>query len=174
MINWPEAQVITVLDGILDAVGRDFTLNVKTTGIACPLCVAGGYLDPVTNTSTNSFCPSCYGSYYLNTTSGIVLNGHVRWKSAEIPRWYPGGIVPDGDCMITVTYSDDTRTNIERALNFEVDNKILSLKSYILKGAKTPNRIIILLKEESNNILSTQSAGNFVIGTSMVGVGKIA
>lgn len=149
-ITWPEQEVRDVLSGILTAVGRSFILNMKSSGIACPLCSASGYLDPITNSSTNSFCPSCYGLYYLNTISGISISGHIRWTNSETPRWYPGGIIPDGDCIITVAYSDEIRSYIERSKNFVVDDRILSLKGYTLKGAKIPNRIIITLKEESD------------------------
>jgi len=147
-VMWPEAEVVEVLSGILKAVGRGFTINVKSSGSACPLCLASGYLDPVTNSSTNSFCPSCYGLYYLNTPSGIPASGHVRWINSEIPRQYPGGQIPDGDCIITVAYSDEIRSNIERAKSFTVDGKNLTLKSYTPRGAKVPNRIILTLKQE--------------------------
>lgn len=174
LIMWPESEVKDVLSGILTVVGRSFTINVKQTGIPCPLCLAGGYLDPVTNTSTNSFCSICYGAYYINNISAISMSGHVRWINSEIPRWQSGGIIPDGDCKITVAFTDEIRANIENADTFEVDNKILSLKSYTIKGAKSPNRIIITLKEESNNRLNPVSTGPFVVGTSYVGVNRIS
>ena len=149
-IQWPEAQTVEVLDGILDAVGREFKINVKTTGQPCPICLSSGYLDPVTNTSIWSFCPTCQGSYYINIMSGILMSGHIRWRSSQISNWNAGGIIPDGDCLITVTYSDELRSSIESAHNFEVDSKKLSLKSYAIKGAKHPNRIILTLKQEAN------------------------
>lgn len=149
-ITWPEQQIITVLGGILQAVERPFIANIKTSGTPCTICSTSGYLDPVTNTSVWSFCPECFGSYYTNTTSGILMSGHIRWYGSETPRWNSGGVIPDGDCLITVAFTEDLRTDIERAYNFEVDNKKLSLKKYTLKGAKNPNRILISLKEEAN------------------------
>jgi len=149
-IFWPESQVITTVNEILSAIGREFTLYVKTSGTPCPQCLSSGWYDPVTNSSTNSFCTICQGVYWLNIPSGIILTGHVKWNIGEIPYWNPGGIVPGGDCIITIPYSSGIENKVKNSLRFLVDNKDLTLKGYRLRGVKNPNRIIITLKMESS------------------------
>ena len=150
IITWPEQNVRDVLSGILTAVGREFQIIFKSSGTPCSICLSSGYYDPVTDSSINSFCPSCYGLYYINASSGISISGHIRWINSETSRWYPGGQIPDGDCIITVAYSNEIRSYLERSKYFIVDDKNLSLKGYTPKGAKVPNRIIITLVQEGN------------------------
>lgn len=148
-ITWPELEVNNTVAEIISAIGREFTLYVKSSGTPCPQCLSSGWYDPVTNSSTNSFCEVCEGMYWLNVPSGIILTGHVKWAVEEIPSWNPGGIVPNGDCIITVLFSSGIENNIKNSLRFTVDNKDLTLKGYKLRGVKHPNRIIITLNQES-------------------------
>lgn len=149
MITWPENEVNQITSQIIQAVGREFTLYTKSSGTPCPQCLSSGWYDPVTNSSTNSFCTICQGEYWINIPSGTILTGHVKWVIGEIPRWQPGGITPDGDCIITVLFSSGIENQVKNSLRFSVDNKDLTLKGYKLRGVKHPNRIIITLQQES-------------------------
>ncbi len=148
MISWPSDQVTTTIQEIINAIGREFTIYTKTSGTPCPNCLASGSYNPVTKTSTNSFCPICQGSYFLNIPSGVTLTGHVKWNTGEAPIWKPGGIVPEGDCTITVLYASGIENKIKNSVKFEVDEKILTLKNYRTRGVPTINRFIINLIQE--------------------------
>jgi hypothetical protein len=147
LITWPEAQINSDIHAIRNAIGRLITINVTTSGIGCSNCS----LDPITNTSTDSICPVCFGQYWLNTVSGFSVSGHVRWYSAETPQLLQGGKLPDGDCKVTIAYTAENLNAVENAADFLVDGKRTTLKYYRIKGAKQPNRISITLLEEGKD-----------------------
>lgn len=146
-ITWPESQVRNTIDAIRDAIGREIQINIMVSGIGCYNCS----LDPITNTSINSFCPVCHGTYWRNTTSGYLVSGHVRWASLESPVLQAGGRLPEGDCKVTIAYTEANLYAVDHARDFVVDGKRATLKSYRLKGVHLPNRIAINLLEEGNN-----------------------
>jgi hypothetical protein len=61
-----------------------------------------------------------------------------------------GGLLPEGDCKVTILFTDENETFVKLAENFIVDGKVMSLKSYRLRGVPTPNRIAIFMTEEGN------------------------
>lgn len=144
IINWPAAEITAQEELIRDALSRAFTIRVKTSGSNCPICS----LDPVTNLSTDPFCPVCSGYYYIGTITSVTRYGHVRWISQDQPRFLSGGTLPEGDCYITITRTDENIDYIRRSLDFVVDDRNLTLKNYQLRGQPTPNRIRIVLVEE--------------------------
>lgn len=146
-ILWPETLVREQIEEIRTAIGRNIQINITVSGVGCPICS----LDPITNTSVNSYCPVCHGLYWLETTSGILVSGHVRWFSSEKPYLQPGGQLPEGDCQVTIAYTDANLSAVEHAQDFIVDAKRMTLKSYKLKGVKTPNRIAIVMLEEGKD-----------------------
>lgn len=133
------------LDAIRATIERPITINVKVQGTPCSACE----LDPITNTSVNSFCTVCSGLHWINTISGYTISGHVRWTRLEQPMYSPGGIIDQGDCIVTVKYSELTLTNIQNSDHFIVDERDLYLKNYVKKGVRQLNRIRIILKEDS-------------------------
>lgn len=135
-----------VIDEIRGTIGRDVTIFVTVTGIACtePTCS----LDPVTNLSTNSFCTVCGGNYWLDTISGWTCSGHIRWLGADKPLWVPGGVIEEGDCKVTITHSVGALNNVKNSHHFVVDNIEMYMKSYRLKGVKPVNRIQVILLED--------------------------
>ncbi len=146
-ITWPAATVNNIIQTIRNTVGRLITINIKTQGEPCSVCT----LDPVTNLSVDPWCPVCSGSYWINTISGYTVSGHVLWGTAESPMLQAGGLLPEGDCKVTILFTEEHLEYVRLAHNFLVDGKVMSLKSYRLRGVPTPNRIAILMVEEGNN-----------------------
>lgn len=134
-----------ILDGIRETIQRPITINVHVQGTACPVCD----LDPITNTSTDSFCIYCSGLYWINTTSGISTYGHVHWMGLDQPMYTQGGTIDTGDCIVTFKYTATILSGIQNSTNFIVDDRDMYLKKYVLKGVKELNRIRVLLKEDS-------------------------
>jgi hypothetical protein len=145
-IVWPEMQVRETIDTIRTEIGRNVTFNVLVSGIGCSICS----LDPITNTSTNSFCPVCHGLYWLDTLSGFTVSGHIRWYGMDKPMLQAGGRTPEGDCQVTIAYTNEDLLAVQNSSSVIVDGKRMSLKSYKLKGVKQPNRIAVILLEEGD------------------------
>lgn len=142
-ITWPPDTTF-VINKIRGAIGRNIDIYVTVTGIACTTCL----LDPVTNLSTDPFCPECGGAYWKDTTSGWTCSAHVRWRRTDQPLWTPGGIIEEGDCAVTIANSGVALYNVQHSKYFVVDSIDLYMKSYFLKGVKTPNRIKVVLLED--------------------------
>jgi len=138
----------SIIDQIRGVIGRNITIFVTVSGIPCPASDCS--LDPVTNLSTNPFCPVCGGNFWISTVSGWTCSGHVRWLSADRPLWVPGGIIEEGDCKVTIAFSDTALQNVKNAKYFNVDDTTLYMKDYRLKGVKEINRIQITLIEDPN------------------------
>jgi len=143
-ITWP-TNTADVINEIRDNIGRDITIKVLIDGTPCPICE----LDPITNTSTDSFCEVCSGVYWLNTTSGYVINAHVRWMGADTPLYTPGGAIYEGDCIATIEYTEENLQNVQNSDSFIIDEKDLYLEKYTMRGVPTINRIRLYLKEDS-------------------------
>ncbi len=146
-ISWPQLEVNEIIETIRGTIGRNITMNVRTQGNPCPVCS----LDPVTNLSVDPWCVVCSGTYWLNTISGYTVSGHVLWGTAESPIMQAGGLLPEGDCKVTILFTNENEGFVKLADNFIVDGKVMSLKSYRLRGVPTPNRIAIFMTEEGNN-----------------------
>lgn len=134
-----------ILDEIRGEIQRPVIINVHVQGTACPVCDE----DPITHASVDSFCPVCSGLHWINTTSGISTYGHVRWMGLDQPQYTAGGIIDDGDCIVTLKYTTVLLSGVQNSENFIVDGRDLYLKKYILRGVKQLNRIRVLLKEDS-------------------------
>jgi len=147
-ITWPTAHSAEVISKMRDAIGRNITIYINVSGVAC--AASGCTLDPVTNYSTNSFCETCGGNYWLQTTSAWVCMAHIRWGSADQPLYSPGGIVDEGTCKVTIAYSGNALNNVRDSHHFVVDDKEMYLKNYAFKGVQTINRLAITLKEDPN------------------------
>lgn len=134
------------IDEIRDLLGRSVQINIPVSGIAC--AEPGCDLDPVTGLSTDQFCETCDGDYWINTTSGYSLTARVLYKTVGIPVWNPHGMLFDGDLQLRIKYSDDHLNYVETGESFVVDEKTYILKGYELRGVPDPNRIVISLIEK--------------------------
>jgi len=146
-ITWPsESHRVTIIDDIRDAIGRDITINTLVSGIPCPDITDS--LDLVTNLSTNQFCPTCQGVYWLNTISGIETKAHVTWKGEDMLLWTPGGQIFTGDCLVQIKYTASAIYYVDNALSFIVDDKEMIKKDVTLRGAPEINRILVTLEQK--------------------------
>ena len=144
-INWP-TNSSEIIDDIRDAIGRDITIYREVTGIPCP--ASGCSLDPVTNLSTNQFCETCSGFYWINTLSGLTVNAHVRLRNVDIPVWTVGGFIVDGDAQVQIKYTTANIDAVDNCNYIEVDGKEFLKKNISLRGVPTVNRIVITLEEK--------------------------
>lgn len=144
-ITWPD-NTVEIIDAIRGAIGREIILNIAISGIPCPNITDS--LDPVTNLSTNQFCPTCHGVYWLNSVSGVTLSAHVTWKGGDMPLWFPGGFVIDGDCLVQIKYTEETMSWVDIAESFDIDDRSLIKKSVTLRGVPEPNRILVTLVQK--------------------------
>lgn len=150
-ISWP-TNTGTITDQIRNAIGRDITVNYKVPSgywTACPepTCT----LNPKTGLSTDQFCQTCNGEYWLNTTSGISIKSHVTWKEGDIPMWYPGGRVFEGDCLVQMKYTIANVGYVASSTSFIVDGRELEKKSVIYRGVPDVNRILVTLEQQDND-----------------------
>lgn len=144
-IYWPD-NTTDIIDDIRDAIGRNVTIYTTVSGIACT--VSGCSLDPVTNLSTNQFCETCGGEYWLSTTSGVTVLAHVRMRNVDIPVWTVGGFIVDGDAQVQVKYTEATLAAIEGAEYYDVDGKQFLQKDLSFRGVPAVNRIVVTLVEK--------------------------
>ena len=142
MFSFPNDTKDTI-DAIRNTIGRNVRFYIPS-GEDCPAC----NLDPVTNLSTNSFCPTCHGAGYITTYSGEDVIAHVTWRPAEILNWQTGGRFDTGDCMIQIEYNYDNIELLKECAYVVVDTKKLTIRKQTIRGVPTPNRIIVDLLEE--------------------------
>ncbi len=131
------------IDAIREAIGRSivFSTPVRTVCSGCSL-------DPITDTSTDSFCVICDGEGYVTTYSGTTISAHVTWGKADELGWVTGGQYLEGDCRVQIEYSTGNITVVDGSEFVTVDGKRLSVRKKILRGVPDLNRILIDLKEE--------------------------
>lgn len=129
------------IDGIIKADGRNVDFIVPTLS-GCSACS----LDPVTNTSTDSFCVVCSGKYWIELENVHTVVAHVTWKTAEKPEWERGGILFLGDAIAktTITSVSGFIDNISAVL---VDGKRFRIVEKQFLGVPQINRVIFHLKE---------------------------
>jgi hypothetical protein len=127
-----------IIDAIRGAIGRNVDFYVPTIS-GCDVCS----LDPVTNTSTDSFCPVCSGEYWIKSYTTLTVSGHITWAPSDTLSWYAGGKVFDGDCRISIEYTDENSDAVEKADYIVADNKELEIRKTTFRGFQPINRIII-------------------------------
>jgi hypothetical protein len=143
-IVWPSNTRETI-NNIINAIGRTVTFYTATLSG----CTASGCsLDPVTDESTNSFCPVCSGQYWIPIYSGTDITAHITWKYADRNDWQTGGYVFKGDGIIKVMYSGNNLAIVQSAEYAVLDGKQISLEGITLLGVPTINRVIVDFKEK--------------------------
>lgn len=145
-IYWP-SDTKSIIDDIRDAIGRPVTFYVSTVS-GCSVCS----LDPISNESTDSFCPSCSGLYWIPVYSGVEITAHITWGHSDNPYWYTGGQIYEGDCRIQIEYTPENVVIVDTSDYVEVDGKKMDIRPKILRGVKTLNRILLDLIERDKQL----------------------
>lgn len=145
IISFP-SNTRNVIENIINTIGREVTFwSAALSG--CYRCD----LDPVTNTSIDSFCPVCSGIYWIPTWSGYNIKAHVTWKYADEEQFHTGGNVFLGDGIVKVMYSGPYMDIINSAEYASVDGKQVNIQRVTLLGVPSINRIILDFKEKNND-----------------------
>ena len=124
--------------------GRQVTFYVVESQSECPIC----NLDPITQTSTDSFCPVCSGEYWINHYSGWDVTAHVTWGTSENRDWRTGGMIDNGEVSVKFMYSGIYEELVHSSQYVVVDDREMDIKRILLRGIPEVNRIIVVLKEK--------------------------
>ena len=143
------------INAMRGVVGRNVTITVHESNTVCT--VSGCTLDPVTNEATDVMCSGCEGLYWIPVYSDYTISGHVRWNFADQDMWEAGGIIPEGDCRVTIKYNVENQRRVFQSHSWSVDDETLYMTKFKLKGIRGPNeehepsRITVTLKQESES-----------------------
>jgi hypothetical protein len=146
-ITFPDT--VTIIDDIRSAIGRDI-IFVQATLSGCTY--SGCSLDPIANSSINSYCPACSGLYWIPIYSTVTISGHVTWAPSDYNNWQTGGQQIDGDCRVQIKYTPANVVVVESSKWVEVDGKKLQVRKKMLRGVKQLNRILIDLIEVEKEV----------------------
>jgi hypothetical protein len=117
---------------------------MTVSGIACPACS----LNPVSNLSTNPFCPVCGGVYWTSTTSGYVTIAHVGIGDIDTPWRVSAGHLERGEILAQIKYTPESLYAVEHAEHYIVDGKTYLQSDISYRGVPAINRMVITLKEQ--------------------------
>jgi len=146
-ITFPDTEITTdIIDNIRLSIGRLVSFFAPTLS-GCSVCD----LDPITNTSTDSFCPVCSGEHWVKTYTATTITGHVNWGPADKLNWQSGGQIFDGDVTIQIKAEDDTIALLDNTDYILVDGRKVEEKNRIPRGVPDINRYILncIEKEKS-------------------------
>lgn len=142
-IFWPTGTPNTI-DDIREAIGRNITILITVSGVPCPACG----LNPVSNLSTNPFCPVCGGTYWTNTSSGYIVKAHVTIGEIDLPWRVAGGYLEKGEATVQIKYTPQNLYAVEHASYYIVDGKTYLQDDISYRGVPDINRMVITLKEQ--------------------------
>lgn len=132
------------IEFIITQIGRPVDFYLVPTYSGCDLCS----LDPVSQTSVDSFCPQCSGLFWIPIYSSFSPVAHVTYGQVDDKMWVTGGIVDNG--MVTVKFM--TSGWLEDAVNLTefvvVDGREYDVVSVDVRGVQQTNRILVKLKEK--------------------------
>lgn len=132
------------IEQIIDMIGRDVTFYIVDTLSGCNLCT----LDPISNTSTDSFCPTCSGEYWIPIYSGWTVKSHVTWGRSEDKAWMTGGIIDDGTATVKFMHTPEAEEIVHSAEWVVVEDREMDVDGITLRGVPEVNRIIVKVKEK--------------------------
>ena len=144
-ITFP-SDTADIIDKIRGAIGRDVDFYIPSLS-GCSVCS----LDPTTNESTDSFCPSCEGIYWIPTYKATTISGHIIWKPSDELEWTVGGQVFDGDVRVQIKYTTDNRATVSGADYVVVDAKQMEIKKTTFRGVPALNRILVDMIERTKD-----------------------
>ena len=131
------------IEQMINMDGREVTFFTATYS-GCPICS----LDPITDTSVDSFCPICSGVYWIPTYSGWNITAHVTWGTLDSKTWETGGMIDNGECTVKFIYSGGMQDILDETHYVMVDNRKMDVQpGIIFRGVPEINRIIVKLKE---------------------------
>jgi len=136
------------IEEIIGMIGRNVEFFYVYSSQACP--ASNCDLDPVTNTSTNSLCPVCSGTYWIDIYSGVTMSAHITWKFDYQNEYETGGLVFIGDAKVKVMHTPEREQLIKQAKYVIVDDKTMNIEKTTLLGAPAINRIIVDVKEKED------------------------
>ena len=141
---FPKGQARSQIEEIINnSTGRDVDFFYVYSTYACPICD----LDPVTQTSTDSYCSVCSGVYWIDVYSGVTMSAHVTWKFDYQNEFETGGRYFIGDARVKVMHSSTREQLIKTPKTYlVVDGKTMDIEKQTLLGNPI-NRIILDLKE---------------------------
>lgn len=140
-ITFP-SNTAEIIDSIRGAIGRDVYFYTEEK-IPCSACD----LDPVTDTSLNSFCLVCSGLGYTYTYEYTQVSGHVTHNPQDVMKWTAGGQLYEGDCRVQIKFTEEYKTLVEGASYVIVDGDKYDVHKKIYRGVPSINRILIDLKQ---------------------------
>lgn len=144
--NFPKTLARSQIEEIItNSTGRDVDFFYVYSSYPCPN--PDDSYDPVTDTSTNSFCPICSGIYWIPTYSGVTMSGHVTWKFDYKNEFETGGRVFIGDVQVKVMHTEDRERFIKDDVKYLVVDDIVVDIVKITKLGNPPNRLIVSCKE---------------------------
>lgn len=133
-----------LIEQMINTDGRQIYFYTVTYS-GCSICS----LDPISDTSVDSTCPTCSGEYWIPTYSGWAVTAHVTWGVLDNKGWTTGGMIDNGDCTVKFMLDEEAEDVVDNAVYAVVDDRIMTIQpGIILRGIPTPNRIIVKLKEK--------------------------
>jgi hypothetical protein len=132
------------IEFMIEQDGRPVSFYNVTTLSGCSDCS----LDPIANTSTDSFCPTCSGNYWIPTYSGWEVTAHVTWGKVDEKAWMTGGLIDNGDCTVKFMHTQEREDLVNDAEYVVVDGREMDVVNVIPRGVPEINRIIVKLKEK--------------------------
>lgn len=133
------------IEAIIADIGRNVEFFYVYSTYACPN--PNDSLDIITNTSTDSFCETCSGIYWIPLYSGVSMSGHVTWRYDYQNEFETGGKIFIGDAQVKVMFDEDREDFIKNQVKYLVVDDIIMDIVKITKLGTPPNRLIISLKE---------------------------
>lgn len=135
-----------MINKIRESIGRVVTFYYEDGYTTCPTCD----LDPTTGLSTDSFCPTCSGLYYIPNILSSGIMAHITWKPSEKISIIPAGGFIEGDVRLQIEYTLDTSFVVDRTKYVIVDGKSFEVLSYDLRGVPEINRIVLYCRRMEN------------------------
>ena len=135
-----------IIDAIRTAIGREVIFVTNETPSGCT--ASGCSLDPIANTSTNSFCTVCSGNYWIPVYIEYTISGHITWNPSDILNWQSAGQLFDGEVRVQIEYTDTNIHILDITDHVILDNRIMEIKKKFFRGVKPINRILIDLIEK--------------------------
>jgi hypothetical protein len=128
----------SIIDQIREAIGREVIFYTETR-VPCSGCS----LDPITDTSINSFCPICHGIGYQVSGEDTPVLAHITWGNSDNLAWQVGGKIWTGDVRFQISYTVINKNLVDTCKYITVDNRKVGVKDIILRGVPSLNRILV-------------------------------